>query len=1198
MNHILTKVFENEFKEDNYKYLVVNLFNRFDFSRECSLKQHFTEDEKQKIRDFTYLGTYEDTERKSLDVLIVELKGGSKVERARNLQRNLIGKYLKGNLKDSALVAFYSKDNPDWRLSFVRMDYKIGDKGAKVEIGTPPKRYSFLVGKTEPSYTAKKQLQPIISPGVTPTVLDVEKAFNIEKVTKEFYNRIAEMFTKLVGGERKIGSRKIVEAGALKLPSTTDDTIKKEFAVRLVGRLLFCWFLKKKKSDNDIPLIPSEILSSNTLEKYPGCYHSLLEPLFFQVLNTPVEKRNKGVSNDLWSKIPFLNGGLFEPHSHDFYAVGDFGTSQHLNTLKIPDEWFNELFRIFEEYNFTIDESSTIDIEISVDPEMLGRIFENLLAEINPETGETARKSTGSYYTPRPVVDYMVDESLKQYLVTQTGVNDGKISGLLSYGEGSAELTESESEAIIDALDRVKIIDPACGSGAFPMGILHKMLLVLQKIDPESKKWVEKKLLKIDNKLLRQEMAVELKRKNWDYIHKLGIIQNSIYGVDIQPIAVEISKLRFFLSLVVDEKIDDNKLNRGVVPLPNLEFKFVAANSLIGLPKIKKEQNIGLGESQHDIQKLRELRESYFTASGDEKRRIEIDFKETQRKMFLHSISWSRESQTYKLSEWNPFEDTASSWFDPEWMFGVKSGFDVAIANPPYLRIQEIQKNDPELAVKLKESYRSASGSFDIYACFVEFAINHLSKDGNIAYILPHKFFQAAFGKNLRKIVSDGKYLRKIVDFGSSQVFESATTYTCLLFLSHDSKDFVFAELNPDVISADLPNVFIAIDQSINSDLVDVAVITASDVTEKEWHFSAGKASVILDKLRKQPRTLADVCEKIFVGLQTSADRIYFLRHISEQKGFVTAFSESLNKEITIEKDIVKPLLKGADVHRYAKLVPNIWCIFPYRIKDNKAVLYTRDEIKNLYPKAWNYLIENREGLESRENGRMVHEEFYAYIYPKNLAEFEKTKISTPDIASECQMTLDENGYYHTTTVYSFIFNKKEKESIKYFLALLNSKLMWYFLTSTGSVLRGDFFRFKTNYLMPFPIPGEQSQEKQLPFIRLVDYIMYLKQNQSSARVLNDNSHNSLMVSYFEQLIDAMVYELYFEDEMKKANKQFISLLIRENLPDITSIRGDANDKLKSIFEKLFDKEHPLRKNIFFLDSLETLRIIEGKNAD
>ena len=206
---LIKRTFENELNEVHYKDLVVNLFNHFDFSKEHSLKQYFTEDEKQKIKDFSYLGTYEGTEKKSLDVLIVYLKGGSKVECARSLQRNLIGKYLKTNLKDSALVAFYSKDNPDWRLSFVKMDYRLDMMGVKVEIGTPPKRYSFLVGKTEPSHTAQKQLFTLLDDRKAPTLDEIEKSFSIEKVTKEFYTEIAKKFTELVGGERKIGSRKI-----------------------------------------------------------------------------------------------------------------------------------------------------------------------------------------------------------------------------------------------------------------------------------------------------------------------------------------------------------------------------------------------------------------------------------------------------------------------------------------------------------------------------------------------------------------------------------------------------------------------------------------------------------------------------------------------------------------------------------------------------------------------------------------------------------------------------------------------------------------------------------------------------------------------------------------------------------------------------------------------------------------------------
>jgi len=1051
MNHILVKAFESEFREDNYKDLVVNLFNRFDFSKECSLKQYFTEDEKQKIKDFTYLGSYEDIEKKSLDVLTVELKGGSKVERARSLQRNLIGKYLKGNLKDSALVAFYSKDNPDWRLSFVKMAYKIGDRGAKVEIGTPPKRYSFLVGKYEPSYTAKKQLQPIISSDVTPTVLDVEKTFSIEKVTKEFYNKIAEMFTKLVGGERKIGSRKIVEKGFLKLPSTTDDTVKKEFAVRLIGRLLFCWFLRKKKSDNDIPLIPPAIMSSNAIEMYPNYYHSLLEPLFFQVLNTPIEKRNKRVNNDLWNKIPFLNGGLFEPHNHDYYEIDRLGTSRHLNTLKVPAEWFTKIFRIFEEYNFTIDESSTIDIEISVDPEMLGRIFENLLAEINPETGETARKSTGSYYTPRPIVEYMVDESLKQYLRTQLspsrsspplkrrdsapqpplnltpppsplegeaegegGSLDDKLSKLLSYGDYDIDLTESEKDAIIDALDRVKIMDPACGSGAFPMGILHKMLLMLQKIDPESKKWLSKKLPRIDNKLLRHEVEAELKKKNWDYIHKLGIIQYSIYGVDIQPIAVEISKLRFFLSLIVDEKIDDSKPNRGIVPLPNLEFKFVAVNSLIRLPKADG----GLAESHSNIEKLRELREAYFTAYGDEKRRIEKEFKETQNRMFMHALNWQATgSQTYKLSEWNPFEDEASSWFDPKWMFGIKKlsplvgegngegGFDIVIANPPYLRIQIMKEFTAIEAKYFKENYISArKGNYDIYVVFLELGMRLLNKMGELAFILPHKFFNAQYGQPIRELLSKGKHVSQIVHFGEHQIFQGATNYTCLLFLKNSGIDHCrFLKVE------DLENWFKTL-QGIEG------IIAASQITAADWNFVVGKDSSLFTRLSKMPVKLGDIAD-IFVGLQTSADDVFIMNLIEDTPKTFRLRSKSLDTEWLFEKDLLFPIVSGTDVNSYAPLASRQYILFPYKVNNSSAVLIVFKTITENYPRTAAYLKENKKRLEDRERGKFKGPEWYRFGRNQNLGIQGRVKLCVPRLVEKLYAAYDADGNHYLDNV-------------------------------------------------------------------------------------------------------------------------------------------------------------------------------------
>ena len=461
-----------------------------------------------------------------------------------------------------------------------------------------------------------------------------------------------------------------------------------------------------------------------------------------------------------WSQIPFLNGGLFMPEYHDYYQVDQLGISKYINTLKVPDDWLKELFDIFEIYNFTIDENTPVDVELSIEPEMLGRIFENLLAEINPETGSTARKSTGSYYTPRPIVEYMVNESLKRYLLIKTNLDENKISSLLAYEEEEVGLSESEKDAVLDALDVIKIIDPACGSGAFPMGILQKMLLVLQKIDPESKKWLNKKVSQIENSIVREEFQKKIEAENWNYVHKLGIIQNSIYGVDIQPIAVDISKLRFFLSLIVDEKVDDLKDNRGVDSLPNLEFKFVCANSLIGLPK--KNSQTELFEVTDNIRELKKLREEYLRCYGDEKKFIEKKFQDIQSRMFLSSLKWGGEdSQTVKLSQWNPFSGESCKWFDPDWMFGVKDGFDIVIANPPYGATLDLSTKG-----YVNNTYLYTKSNSNSAILFIEKGIQLLSEKGIISYIIPKSFLYSNTWETARRILKEE--LEALLDVGKS----------------------------------------------------------------------------------------------------------------------------------------------------------------------------------------------------------------------------------------------------------------------------------------------------------------------------------------------------------------------------------------------------------------------------------------------
>lgn len=635
------------------------------------------------------------------------------------------------------------------------------------------RRFTYFVSKDQTNRTFCTR----VGEGDFSSLALIKDAFSVEKVNKEFYGHIAKFFYRLTGYNHP---------REMKLPSVSDDDKKmyQEFAVRLIGRAIFCWFLKHKKSPNGESLIPESILSSEAVRQNPQYYHSVLEKLFFEVLNTPLEDRKDDIF-DAADEIPFLNGGLFEPHRDDFYS------GEPLYNLVIPDEWFEQFFEILEQYNFTIDENSTVDADVSVDPEMLGRIFENLLAEVNPETGETARKATGSYYTPRTIVDYMVDQSLKQYLLTKTKIGEDKIAALLSYESTEVALSKSEKNSIISALDEIKIIDPACGSGAFPMGILHKMLLVLQRVDPDLKLWLKNHLAHIEDGIFKDKLLERIRNENWEYVRKLLIIQKSIYGVDIQTIAVEISKLRFFLSLIVDEKIDDTKENRGIEALPNLEFKFVAANSLIGLPPAIDRQ-IGFGRGE-EINRLKELRDAYLRSYGKEKKNIEEEFRRTRGKVIEYTIKWGgKDALALQLASWDPFSNEACDWFDTEWMFGVEDGFDVVIANPPYVSAVEHAKSDPVTREILRQRYKLVKGSFDLYAVFLLLGDILCKSDGNYSWIVPNKFLVAEYAKNvLSHLIENGLYAA--IDVSVYDVFESTGVYPIIL-LGNKSRKNAFAK--------------------------------------------------------------------------------------------------------------------------------------------------------------------------------------------------------------------------------------------------------------------------------------------------------------------------------------------------------------------------------------------------------------------
>ncbi|MBL7130896.1 MAG: hypothetical protein ISS45_05805 [Candidatus Omnitrophica bacterium] len=737
----------------------------------------------------------------SLDLSIYEIEHQSENDPRVSLSRDSF-RLLSQYSQKRALILFIPQKTSNYRFSFVTIDLKWEEGRRPSKEYSNPRRYSFFLGPDAKAHTPEEYL---IKEGRIEDFEDLKSRFSIEVVNKDFYTKIAILFTRLAGGKRKIGRKTIdVGRGLLDLPGTVDDTLDKEFTVRLIGRLVFCWFLKKKVSNQNIPLLPEVLLSAQAVSENKNYYHHILEPLFFEVLNTPIADRKDKYQNSLWSQIPFLNGGLFTPHYHDFYEPGALGISKHINTLNIPDHWIKELFEIFETYNFTIDENTTIDVELSIEPEMLGRIFENLLAEINPETGETARKATGSYYTPRPIVEYMVDESLKQYLLTKTKLKEAQIKSLLTYEEVEIKLSESEKESVLNALDSIKIIDPACGSGAFPMGILQKMFLMLQKIDPKSEWWLDKKLAQIEDKLLKKELGKKLKAESVNYVHKLGIIQSSIYGVDIQPIAVEISKLRFFLSLIVDETINEAEENRGIEPLPNLEFKFVCTNSLIGLPKKEKNPDeLFETEDIQSINELKDLRDEYLRSYGAEKEKIQIKFLKIQKRMV--DFYWQRvlkpQSDLYgnerkikkqdlpeftrMLSKWDPFSDESAGWFDAEWMFGIKDGFDVVIGNPPY-GFRDVLTPEEKVYFRTVEKIEFSSGdSAELFSrkCFD----NLVKHTGILTFIIPKKSLYGDAWEGYRKDYWLKYNLRYLID--SSKAFENVLLEMNVFGLEKSSKN-------------------------------------------------------------------------------------------------------------------------------------------------------------------------------------------------------------------------------------------------------------------------------------------------------------------------------------------------------------------------------------------------------------------------
>ncbi|MCL2556003.1 MAG: Eco57I restriction-modification methylase domain-containing protein [Firmicutes bacterium] len=823
------EILKKEYDQSNYLYLVDNELLP-DFESATHIVQHSSS----LFASVTQLG-----ESRACDVSVFEVVLNAGVQNRRVAITQEMFKILRQHRINNAIVTFSNHDKKNYRFSLLTSKYEF-DGDTVVKVLSNPRRYSYSLGYGTKTKTAYDFL---LKKGKVSTLDELVARFSLEVVNKQFYSQIAERFTELVGGKRD----NVAYKGLLNLHSVVDRNKYAEFAVRLIGRIVFCWFLREKKSDAGLPLMPDSVLSLNAIEENAEYYNTILAPLFFEVLNT-VRNRRQGKFGveDKFNQIPYLNGGLFSPHKpDDLYKYTASSESAAMGLVTIPNQWFKDFFAVLGEYNFTVDENTSYDVELSIDPEMLGRIFENLLAEINPETGESAKKSTGSFYTPRDIVDYMVDSSLLEYLKEKTDIDEEKLKTIISYARdnGDAALETAERKKIINALYTLTVLDPACGSGAFPIGMLQKVVYILQEVDPLCNLWFDKVCENVPMLVRR-----EFEKKSFDYIRKLLVIQKTIFGVDIQPIAVEISRLRCFLSLIIEEKVDDAKDNRGVNPLPNLDFKFVIANTLIELEDGTETQVDGvkrtavqatLFEVEDHISELKNVREEYFNADSGRRAELREEFGDIQKKMFQASLykfqKMSGSDRYQRLSNWSPFKNEMTPWFDPEWMFGVQGGFDIVIGNPPYIKIQNIDK---EQAKTLKKKYKSATGKFDIYVLFVERAVELAKEKGVCVYIQPHRFISADYGSGMRKWIYGAKALSKFIHFGVSQVFDNAITYTGVFFYKKESDKIQFAYAE-------------------SSDLYSLAFQHKNyDELQEPWTFSASSHTV-LDKIFNAPTKVA-----------------------------------------------------------------------------------------------------------------------------------------------------------------------------------------------------------------------------------------------------------------------------------------------------------------------------------------------------
>ena len=915
--------------------------------------------------------------------------------------------------------------------------------------------------------------------------------FDTKILNKEFYKELFAWYEWAIS-----------ETSGIKYPNDP-KAIKEERQlekqiIRLITRVLFVWFIKQKG------LVPNNLFEETELQKIlidfqanssenGNYYNAILQNLFFATLNKEIterafakEKNGRDVKTlyryaemfsiseekviELFKPVPFLNGGLFECLDKD---QGNDGKRYHLdgfsrneNTKEdgnrfrqrtlIPNIFFFQkdkgLFSILNKYYFTIEENTPDEVQVALDPELLGNVFENLLGAFNPETEKSARNESGSFYTPREIVIYMVDESLKAYLKNNLPSFSSKLIEELFEGQDlTADFDDiTKRKQVAECLRKVKILDPACGSGAFPMGILNRMVYILEKLGVDT-----------------NETAYQLKRY---------LIEKCIYGVDIQTIATQISKLRFFISLILEqsETNTDPALNYGIQPLPNLETKFVTANTLIAIREKKVEVQGNLFESSIITikEELIKIREAHFEASSPYKKKVLREQDKILREKLIQKLKEFGEAtpdNAKQFAEWDPYDQNVQAdFFDMEWMFGISDGFDIVIGNPPYFSLTENSTKRDKKGNIMKhnilyknQNYQTFDNSGNIYCLFYEKGYQLLKQGGICNFITSNKWMRAAYGDSIRKFFIIQTNPLIFIDFGGIKVFKTATVDVNILLYAKEKS--TFNTLACTVKDKELKELSLYVRQH--------ALYTQFKNADS-WVILSDIEQRIKAKIEAIGTPLKDWNNKINRGIVTGYNDAFIIN--GEKRAELIAQDPK-------SEEIIRPILRGRDIKRYGYEFADLYLINTHNGVKEKGI--KRIDIDD-YPAIKAHLDSFYPEIEKRADQGDTPYNLRNCAY---IEDFSKPKIIYGQFRKG-DFSFDNEKHFLSSNEYFIV---SECCNLKTLLAFLNSKIIYTYGCMIMNNLGGATTIAQKDIFLRIPIPIKIDNKYEKAIEDLIDNKKY-----------------------------------------------------------------------------------------------------------